>query len=597
MKLINTFSLLGSVAYTQAQSSADSSKDVDFVASGSHDYDNILVEEDDNALEVQDVVDAFTSSFALQTVDNSDNNDDDSDRPVTDADVDDIINEAANNDAEHARGRSSAVIGPNFNKIQKKYLQQLKKLKLSKEEEFDVRQTLIKWHAKIPVEVKRLLHESTTHKYFQNEAAGKDYAALFMEPDTSLATVGTEDVLTIPSTLGQLRALAKIPLTKSFYNLYQCIKNKECEKFLLEMCPLPDPNNFRKSLSFPIVEDGTITCCTQGGGAFSCKSRYFQELEDYNNHRLNFMRLYDLELPLSAEDQDMIDWQMKSGEGLKSSGGKQLRKSKGSKSKKSRKPKAPKGSSSKKKKEKKPKKSKGSGGKKKKKKGSVGWTVSDDGQYICRMGKCKRNPKYVPKEPEPKKPSDLTDTFGKASIDRIISHLAETHATTDLESFKQLVLDGNWIPKDPVTGYSKLKDLFCMVPNVEVVSFKANNIIGRLDDDTFECLKNLKHVDFGENGLYCASHLFDHAFDQGNMEYINFSSNPMQARCFFEYKQATNSRRKYEYVVDPIDTKKWIENGKTTMEEYNRVMKECLNSEPNCVTDRPDLDPDVMGGY
>ena len=477
-----------------------------------------------------------------------------------------------------------------FNAIQIKYLKQTQRLKFTKKEQLNIRKTVLTCLSNSHFSADRILKESTdSHKWLENHKKGFDYALLFMDHDSKLSRddINNEDILSIPQATKFLKNFIKAPITKAFYEIYECCLDTKCMDDLRHIAPLPDVNKIKDSVSYILMnnndqEGGSVSSCTQGMGKLDCKSEGYTKNKDSFNQRVDYQRRYGLETIPSEEEFELIQAGLRSSS-TKSNG---LRKAKRRPSKTSKKKKKKSNKGSKSSKSKKSKKSK----KKSKKQKQPKWTPSSDGKVLCNGWKCVPNPNYdASKDVQiAKGPGDLTDMLGKISISGLIEHLAQTHGINSLNSFEELILDGNWIQGDT----NNLEELLCMMPNLKKVSFKATNILGKISSTTFKCLNNLQTLDLAENGLFCIANSLDHLFDQSKIEYLGFDSNPMQSRCYFEAKK--KARKKYMTIADNFDLEALEKKGFTEIVEFNAVMKECLNEEPNCLTNMPGLDPDLF---
>jgi len=239
--------------------------------------------------------------------------------------------------------------------------------------------------------------------------------------------------------------------------------------------------------------------------------------------------------------------------------------------------------------------SSGGGKKKKKKKKSTFGKWKDNGLgMLCNGYKCKPKPTRFPQTTtvQPKEDGHLGDTWGRISFDKLYKTLIELNKVHPVKNFKYLNLNGNLLVGD----IEKLEDILCLMPQVKEVSFQACGMQGILPPNTFRCVKDLQKADFFENGFWCAKGVFDQALKHTGIDYdgkptwslkhINFEMNPMQGRCYF-----VKSGEKPHTIAKKWDFDTLRQTpAKVTINEWSDSMLDCINNEPNCETNRPEID-------
>ena len=213
---------------------------------------------------------------------------------------------------------------------------------------------------------------------------------------------------------------------------------------------------------------------------------------------------------------------------------------------------------------------------------------------LCNGWKCKPKPTRFPQTTtaKPKEDGMLNDEWGRISLDNLYKTLLELNKVHPVSKFKYLNLNGNLLIGD----VEKLGDILCLMPQVTEVSLQACGMQGILPPDTFRCVHDLQKVDLMENGFWCAKGAFDKALKHTGIDYdgkptwslkhVNFEMNPMTSRC---YMLKTGEK---PYTI----AKKWDFNdlrkspAKVTINEWSDMMTDCINYEPNCETNRPEID-------
>jgi hypothetical protein len=212
---------------------------------------------------------------------------------------------------------------------------------------------------------------------------------------------------------------------------------------------------------------------------------------------------------------------------------------------------------------------------------------------MCNGYKCKPKPTRFPMPTTTKATADgqFNDKYGRISFDNLYKTLVELNQMHPLRNFKYLNLDGNYLVGD----IAKLKEILCLMPQVESVSLKACGITGVLPSDTFTCVTNLVEAHFDENGFWCAKGAFNKALrisgfdDDGRPEWslktLSFEMNPMTSRC---YLMRTGQK---PYTIAKLWDFEAIRLSKrVTYNEWGDMLKACVNDEPNCETNRPSID-------
>jgi len=235
------------------------------------------------------------------------------------------------------------------------------------------------------------------------------------------------------------------------------------------------------------------------------------------------------------------------------------------------------------------------GGKKKRK--PTGKNITD--MFLCNGWKCKKNPNFPWAEhnARPKEVGDLHNKFGKISAVELSEMLTQTHGT-DLQDFTKLDISGNmvtWERDDNCTGpdcKNDLRDLFCLMPNLKEINLANTMLMQYLPEDTFQCTQLLEHLDLAENGLFCVKNILDQQFESKQIVHLNLDSNPVKARCYF--KKKWNWKQKWETIAQVFDKNTFVkrriveDGGKN--DDFNEVLQECINQEPNCISWTPDFD-------
>jgi hypothetical protein len=236
-------------------------------------------------------------------------------------------------------------------------------------------------------------------------------------------------------------------------------------------------------------------------------------------------------------------------------------------------------------------------GKRKKSKGwkKKGWKDNGKGM-MCNGWRCKPKPTKYPTTTTQKKvwEGQLNDEYGRIDLAHLKTTLIEMNSVHPLERFMYLNLNGNWLVGD----LTILEEIICMMPNIRYVTFQACGMRGTIPPDTFRCAPKIQKVDFSENGIWCLKGAFEHLLEPTELsdgrfvfplKVINLDTNPLKARCYFDFKEGLPlpAAKMWDYL-------KMVKHKRTDGLEFSTSILECLDSEPNCVTNRPDFDEDLL---
>jgi len=230
---------------------------------------------------------------------------------------------------------------------------------------------------------------------------------------------------------------------------------------------------------------------------------------------------------------------------------------------------------------------------KKKKPAKFGSWVDNGMGMMCNGWRCKPKPTRFPRPTTTKATMDgqLNDNYGRITFDNLYKTLVELNQLHPLRNFKYLNLDGNYL----VGNINRLRDILCMMPQVTKVSLRACGITGVMPSDLFTCVNDLQEAHFDENGFWCAKNVFNKALrhtgldmdgkPEWSLKSFSFEMNPMTSRC---YLQRTGDK---PYTIaklwdfDALRTSKRV-----TFNEWSDMIKQCINDEPNCETNKPAID-------